>query len=188
VTFGRVRYQCIDHNVFELPYGDAFTQSAQRTVKRQSVHNPFDVPEALRLAPGITLAVSQQLVARQEPSLCLCRSRIGHERNGEAGNPQLNQMSKLEQSPRAGAFVDQVEAVRDARDASIEIVEPTCEADVILVQAKDITAQVNNLTLDPGEPGNDLILLFADLAELAEDPLPLAEDQLQGDLARVGDL
>ena len=31
----------------------------------------------------------------------------------------------------------------------------------------------------------DLILLFADVAELAEDPLPLAEDQLQGDLARV---
>jgi hypothetical protein len=25
------------------------------------------------------------------------------------------------------------------------------------VQAEDITAQVNNLTLDPGEPGNDLI-------------------------------
>ena len=74
---------------------------------------------------------------------------------------------------RAGAFVDQVEAVLDARGASIEIVEPTCEADVILVQAEDITAQVNNLTLDPGEPGNDLILLFADLAELAEDPLPL---------------
>ena len=73
----------------------------------------------------------------------------------------------------------------DARDASIEIVEPTCEADVILVQAEDITAQVNNLTLDPGEPGNDLILLFADLAKLAEDPLPLTEDQLQGDLARV---
>lgn len=73
----------------------------------------------------------------------------------------------------------------DARGASIEIVEPTCEADVILVQAEDITAQLNNLTLDPSEPGNDLILLFADLAELAEDPLPLAEDQLQGDLARV---
>jgi hypothetical protein len=53
------------------------------------------------------------------------------------------------------------------------------------VQAEDITAQVNNLTLDPGGPGYDLILLFADLAELAEDPLPLAEDQLQGDLARV---
>jgi hypothetical protein len=32
-------------------------------------------------------------------------------------------------SVRAGAFVDQVEAVRDARDASIESVEPTCEAD-----------------------------------------------------------
>ena len=38
----------------------------------------------------------------------------------------------------------------DAREASIEIVEPTCEADVILVQTEDITAQVNNLTLDPG--------------------------------------
>jgi len=75
--------------------------------------------------------------------------------------------------------------VLDAREASIEIVEPTCEADVILVQTEDITAQVNNLTLDPGEPGNDLILLFADLPELAKDPLPLAEDQLQGDLARV---
>jgi hypothetical protein len=75
--------------------------------------------------------------------------------------------------------------VLDPFETTIEIVEPTCEADVILVQAEDITAQVNNLTLDPGEPGNNLILLFADLAELAEDPLPLAEDQLQGDLARV---
>jgi hypothetical protein len=63
---------------------------------------------------------------------------------------------------RAGAFVDQVEAALEPFETTIEIVEPTCEADVILVQAKDITAQVNNLTLDPGEPGNDLILLFAD--------------------------
>jgi hypothetical protein len=37
----------------------------------------------------------------------------------------------------------QIEPVLDAREASIEIVEPTCEADVILVQAEDITAQVS---------------------------------------------
>jgi hypothetical protein len=70
---------------------------------------------------------------------------------------------------RAGPLVvDQIEAALDTLRRRSRV-EPTCEADVILVQAEDITAQVNNLTLDPGEPGNDLILLFADLAELAED-------------------
>jgi hypothetical protein len=91
-------------------------------------------------------------------------------------------------TPVIGSLIsdlDQIEPVLDACDAPIEIVEPTREADVILVQAEDIAAQVNNLALDPGEPGDDLILLFADLAELAEDPLSLAKDQLQGDLARV---
>jgi hypothetical protein len=84
VAFGRFRYQCIDHDIFELPYGDASTQSARPRGKRQSVHNPFDVTEALRLIFGVTtLAVGQQLVARQESSLCLCRSRTDHERNGE---------------------------------------------------------------------------------------------------------
>jgi hypothetical protein len=60
----------------------------------------------------------------------------------------------------------------DTSASAIEIVEPTGEADVILMQAEDITAQVNNLTLDPGEPGNDLILLFADLAELRSASCP----------------
>lgn len=82
-------------------------------------------------------------------------------------------------------MVDQTEPVIDPRDAPIEIIEPAREADVILVQAENIAAEVDNLTLDPGEPGDNLVLIFADLAEFAEDPLSLAKDQLQGDLARV---
>jgi len=40
-------------------------------------------------------------------------------------------------SARAGAFVDQVEPALDPFETTIEIVEPTCEADVILMRAED---------------------------------------------------
>jgi hypothetical protein len=65
VAFGRYRYQCIDHDIFELPYGDASTQSARPRGKRQSVHNPFDVTDALRLVFGVTtLAIPELPIPR----------------------------------------------------------------------------------------------------------------------------